>query len=190
MGRNLQWQHIHSTSLDAPVGIAQWVCDQHGSQACGIGLYLLDVTAKLPFKLDLHQPQLPLVLLSPYNHLRRCFRLCHVHFKRKIKTCKVSEEVKNLMRSLVCIMHPNFDETVAAICEKGGKAGYGRMLAAESNINVSETAHAYVNHKGTGCTLLGALVHGEIFDREKDKSFQAFKESGVKHSYNMGSASR
>ncbi|KAF8574019.1 hypothetical protein K439DRAFT_1665599 [Ramaria rubella] len=209
-GRNLQWRHIHSTSLDAPVGIAQWACDQHGGQALGIGLYLLDVTAKLPLKLDLHQPQLPLVSLSPYDHLRRCFRLCHVHFKRKIKTCKVSEEVKNLMRSLVCIMHPNFDEAVAAICEKGGKTGYDKIrsnfafagicweksfipkdvwLAAESNTNVSETAHADVNREGTGCTLLGALVRGETFDREKDRSFQAFEESGVRHS-NTGSASR
>jgi hypothetical protein len=32
------------------------------------------------------------------------------------------------MRSLVCVEHPNFDGTVQAIVEKGGKAGLGTCI--------------------------------------------------------------
>ncbi|KAF8588988.1 hypothetical protein K439DRAFT_1333826 [Ramaria rubella] len=222
-GQKLQWRHIHSVTLNAPVGIVEWAGDQHGGQALGnlyfclvgIGLYLQDRAAEFPLNLDLHQPERHLISLTPYKHLWCCFRLCHVHFKRKIKQCKVSEMVKNLMRSLVCVTHPDFDGTVAAICQQGGKAGYDWVqdkvrnsfafasicwqksfipkevwLAAESNTNVSEMAHTDVNHEGVGCTLLGALVCGEAFDREKYRSFQPFNESRVRHSYNPGSASR
>ncbi|KAF8574025.1 hypothetical protein K439DRAFT_1624653 [Ramaria rubella] len=163
-GQKLQWRHIHSVTLNAPVGIAQWA---------GIGLYPQDRAAEFPLNLDIHQPERHLISLTPYEHLRRCFRLCHVHFKRKIKQCKASEMVKNLMRSLVCVTHPDFDGTVAAICQQGGKAGYDWVqdkvrnsfafagicwqksfipkevwLAAESNTNVLEMAHADVNREG------------------------------------------
>jgi hypothetical protein len=45
-----------------------------------------------------------------------------------IKKSAVLEDVKNLMRSLVCVVHDDFDGTVQEIVEKGGKAGLGTLL--------------------------------------------------------------
>lgn len=91
----------------------------------GIGLYLQQLAQELPHKYDLHEPDRLLASLGPYDHLGRLFRLCVVHGFRNIKSCAVSEEVRDLMRSLLCMRHPCWDETIASIQTLGGKAGRG-----------------------------------------------------------------
>ncbi|KAJ7587564.1 hypothetical protein C8J56DRAFT_890486 [Mycena floridula] len=46
-GKLLQYQHIHSSSLDDCVGILHWVMDQDQGQAKGLGLHLQEVSASL-----------------------------------------------------------------------------------------------------------------------------------------------
>lgn len=79
---------------------------------------------------DLHEPGRLLSSLSEYEHLHRVFRLCSVHVFRNIKTASVPEEVKNKMRSLVCMEHADFDGTLRDITVEGGKAGLGECLSA------------------------------------------------------------
>jgi hypothetical protein len=64
--------------------------------------------------------------LTPYEHLRRLFRLCRIHGFRNIKSSTVPEDVKVKMRNLFCITHTDWDATVSEIEEKGGKAGKGK----------------------------------------------------------------
>ncbi len=87
---------------------------------------------EFPDKYDLHQKDRLLSSLSPYEHLHRIFRLCDVHYKRKIQKSTVPKSVKDKMRSLSCVSHPHFDQTVKEIIIEGGKAGSGELLVLES----------------------------------------------------------
>jgi hypothetical protein len=105
-------------------------CDTDNFQLCrklisdlGIGLHLQQLAQAMPAKYDLHESERLLAGLDPYDHLRRVFRLCTVHAKRNIKSCAVDEPVRHLMRSLICMRHPSWDETIVEIQIQGGKAG-------------------------------------------------------------------
>ncbi len=77
---------------------------------------------------DLHEPDRLLSSLSEYDHLRRVFRLCAVHVFRKIQKSKAADNVKTMMRSLVCITHDNWAGTIEDIRKQGGKPAIGESL--------------------------------------------------------------
>lgn len=89
----------------------------------GLGLYLTDVALTVVDRNDFHEPSKTLHGLSEYDHLHRVFRLCSVHIFRNIRSCSVTEHVRHKMRSLVCVRHDAWDETVQEIKEEGGPAG-------------------------------------------------------------------
>lgn len=91
----------------------------------GLGLHLQALAQSLTDAMDLHDPSRPLSSLSPYEHLARILRMCVVHICRRIKSCAVPEEVKALMRSLICITHEDWDGTIARIKLLGGKPAVG-----------------------------------------------------------------
>jgi hypothetical protein len=91
----------------------------------GLGLYLQALAASMPERLDIHEPWRTIQSLNPYEHLLRCFRICQLHNYRNIKGCAVSDQVRWLMRSLICLEHDDWDGTIQAIKEQGGKAGSG-----------------------------------------------------------------
>lgn len=101
----------------------------------GLGLHLQELSQQLALqhKFDLHEVERLLCSLTPYEHLLRIFRLCVVHAKRNIRGCLVTEEVRNLMRSLICMVHDDWAGTLLAINEQGGKAGKGMYLFIEDN---------------------------------------------------------
>lgn len=86
-------------------------------------MHLQHLAQKLPDRPDFHEPHRRLHDLGPYDHLHRVFRLCEVHIFRNIKKSLVPETVKQKMRSLVCLEHPNWDETLISIENEGGIAG-------------------------------------------------------------------
>ncbi|KAJ7847951.1 hypothetical protein B0H14DRAFT_2583335 [Mycena olivaceomarginata] len=71
--------------------------------------------------------------LGPMEHLCRVFRLCKVHNYRNIEACAVSSGIKTMMRSLACIRHPRWDETIAKIIEHGGKPALDWVRDKESS---------------------------------------------------------
>lgn len=75
--------------------------------------------------MDLHEPHRLLSSLSAYEHLYRLIRLCIIHVIRNIKSCAVTNEVRRLMRSLICMTHDDWDGTLVEIKRLGGKAGTG-----------------------------------------------------------------
>lgn len=77
-------------------------------------------------RMHMHELHRTLHSLDAYDHLRCVFRLCIVHNYHRIKSCAVVELVRIKMRSLACIKHPNWDETINYIQEHGGKAGTGK----------------------------------------------------------------
>lgn len=124
-GSGLRWRHIHANTLDEYTGILHWVADQHRGQAKGLGLHLQEVASAYPLKLNLHEDGRLLASLSPYEHLHRLFCLCVAHVSRNIKTRKVSDSIRMMMRSLVCVSHVDFEGTVHKIECEGGKEGAG-----------------------------------------------------------------
>ncbi|KAJ7847228.1 hypothetical protein B0H14DRAFT_3138563 [Mycena olivaceomarginata] len=194
--------------------ILQWTGDQHGGQAKGIGLYLQELAQGMPGKYDLHEPHRRLASLDPYEHLRRIFRLCTVHGMRNIQSCAVSDLVRNLMRSLFCLRHPNWDDTISAIQTTGGKAGKdwvqdkirGKFAfpalcwersfipedvwkAGEAHSNLIESVHADVNREGVRCTLVGGLKKGQAFDKIKMKTLEVFEDFNIRPSNKSGHVS-
>ncbi|KAI0052918.1 hypothetical protein FA95DRAFT_1451859, partial [Auriscalpium vulgare] len=213
-GRRLRWRHIHSASIHDRSGILHWAADQHGGQAKGLGLHLCAVARTVQDRRDFHEPEKLLSDLTPYEHLRRIFRLCSVHIYRNIKTCAVPDAVKHLMRSLVCIEHDSWDDTVHAIERDGGRPGSAWVQdkvrsrfafpgmcwskshipldiwqAGDRNSNLIEAAHADVNREGTGCTLVSGVSHAHRFDSFKLKTLQAHEITGVRGTFHSGAPS-
>ncbi|KAJ7800830.1 hypothetical protein B0H14DRAFT_2615859 [Mycena olivaceomarginata] len=191
-GSPLRWRHLHGQSPEDFQGlILQWGADQHRGQAKGrLGLHLADRAAELPIEqMDMHEPWRSLHSLGPYDHLRRLYRVCKVHNYCNIRTCAVTEPVRQLMWSLACIRHSDWDGTIAQILASGGKAGTDWVRdkesckfafpgicweksfiplavwnAGKSNTNLIETVHSDVNREGVHCTLVGGLLRGQEYD--------------------------
>ncbi|KIJ46898.1 hypothetical protein M422DRAFT_46016 [Sphaerobolus stellatus SS14] len=122
-GNGLRWRHLHSTSLEEPVGIYSFAVDHHLGQVIGLGRYLQSVTKsrQLNQNQDLHEPHCALGQLSDVEHLRRVLHLCNIHWNRKISQGSFPVPVKKKMYSLACTTHPNWEETLRLIANEGGK---------------------------------------------------------------------
>ncbi|KAJ7481504.1 hypothetical protein FB451DRAFT_1170708 [Mycena latifolia] len=209
-GGKLRWRHLHARSLGEYEGmILHWAADQHHGQAKGLGLHLVSLAGALPEnKMDLHEPHRSLCSLGPYEHLKRLFRLCFVHNFRNIKTCAVPEPVHEMMRSLTCISHPNWDETIEKIKTEGGKTAQDWIRdkesckfafaglcweksfiplaiwqAGEAHSNLIESVHCDVNREGIHCTLLGGLLKGQQFDVLKAQTLKEWETHGIRPTY-------
>ncbi|KAJ6467649.1 hypothetical protein C8R47DRAFT_1303282 [Mycena vitilis] len=214
-GMSLKWRHLHAEKADGSDGykdmILSWTADQHRGQAKGLGLHLQKLASQMPLKADLYEPGRNIQDLDPYEHLRRTFRVCVVHDFRNIKKCAVSDEVRWLMRSLVCIEHDDWDGTLSMIREKGGKAGNDWLNdkisskfffpgicwelsfipieiwnAGDSHSNLIESVHRDVNREGVHCTLLGGLKKGQFFDNVKMNALITQESYGINPSYKTG----
>ena len=141
-GSSLHWHHLHADSLEELTGILHWVGDQHGGQAkgrlgspsfsvshsvIGLGLHLKTIAAQLSQHNDLHEPHCTLVDLDVFDHLRRIFRLCTIHFYQNTRQKALPETVKNKMRSLACVEHPDFEHCLQDIEVEGGKTAAGML---------------------------------------------------------------
>ncbi|KAJ7877230.1 hypothetical protein B0H14DRAFT_3130239 [Mycena olivaceomarginata] len=221
-GKALKWRHLHGTGLDAGYGdmvlsytyLPTWTADQHRGQVkggevqfvdrntssiqlLGLGLHLQKIVSNVPLKPDLHQPERKIQDLNPYEHLARVFRACIIHDFRNIKKCAVSEEVRWLMRSLVCIENDDWDGTLTSIREKRGKAGNDWVKDKESSqFFFPESAGSAVssrwtygmprtqiqislNQEGVHCTLLGGLQKARRFDALKMKTLITYENYGI-----------
>ncbi|KAJ3851308.1 hypothetical protein EV368DRAFT_3183, partial [Lentinula lateritia] len=208
-GQGLCWHHIHGLTVnDYDNLILNWVVDQHRGQAKGIGLFLQELSAEQPRKHNFHQPHRTIQELDPYDHLSRFLTLCTTHYLRNIRKCSMSEEVRNMMRSLSCIEHHDWDATLQGIIVFGEKAGQNWLLDKESSkfafpaicwekslipldiwqarcreSNVVEVVHVNVNLEGTNCSLVGGVIKGKRFDLIKERALREREEFGIRESY-------
>ncbi|KAE9392665.1 hypothetical protein BT96DRAFT_1023443 [Gymnopus androsaceus JB14] len=172
-----------------------------------IGLYVQDLARSIPQKLDYHEQGRFIQDLDAYDHLRRFLTLCTTHLYRNIRNRSVSEEVKNAMRSLICITHNNWEQTLEFI-QMEGEEGKNWVLDKESSkfafagmcwqksfipleiwkarlreSNVVEVVHANVNMEGKKCTLVGGWYKGRHYDIMKQRFLVNREDFGIRESY-------
>ncbi|KAJ6478210.1 hypothetical protein C8R45DRAFT_933970 [Mycena sanguinolenta] len=164
--KRLKWHHIHASNDDDGLDrmVLSWVGDQHRGQAKGLGLHLQKVAAQMPPKADLYQSGRNIQDLTPYEHLHHIFRVCVVHYFRLVKLCATTENVRWLMRSLVCMEHPDWDGTLESIRQMGGKA-----------------AQDWLSNKQSS-----GLQKAQQFDSMKMKTLKAYEDYGIKPTYKTG----
>ncbi|KAJ7083296.1 hypothetical protein B0H15DRAFT_785085 [Mycena belliarum] len=211
-GSHIKWHHVHGTGPDDYGSmILSWAADQHRGQAKGLGLHLQKIAASLPKKRDLYETNRFIQDLSPYEHLHRIYRVCTVHYYRLVQLAAVPEQVRWLMRSLVCLEHANWQTTLDEISARGGKVAQDWLNnklssgfvfegicweksfipleiwnAGDSNSNLVESVHRDVNQDGVHCTLVGGLKKGQNFDTLKFKSLEVYENFGIRPSYKTG----
>ncbi|KAF8978201.1 hypothetical protein BDQ17DRAFT_1338866 [Cyathus striatus] len=118
-GLPVQFRHIHG------YGFNIWIADAHKGQALGAGMYCQKVCKDL-FRNDPTESNKILKDLMPYDHLKRFYRLCTVHFKRNIydlqKQESVSGDILDAMLSLSSTSKINMNLVQNTIKNGGPKA--------------------------------------------------------------------
>jgi hypothetical protein len=94
--------------------------------ALGLGLYCQSLCRDFDdFVFCQFEPSLRLHDMLPYQHLRRFFRICLVHFKRNIHELRahITDEVRLAMLSLASTeVHPDIEKAFELIKSGGPKA--------------------------------------------------------------------
>ncbi|KAJ7848159.1 hypothetical protein B0H14DRAFT_2583179 [Mycena olivaceomarginata] len=185
-GRPQLWRHLHGTSTeDFSVGlILHWGADQHRGQAKGLGLHLMDRAAELPADaMDLHEPHRPLRLLTPYDHLRRLYR---VVASTTIATSSSAASPSTFDNSCVRLhasgtttgreLSTKSFVTAARPPREASKFAFRRDLlersyiplpvwaAGDPHTNLIETVHRDTNREGVHCTLVGGVLLRQDYD--------------------------
>ncbi|KAF8974325.1 hypothetical protein BDZ97DRAFT_11979 [Flammula alnicola] len=199
-GLPVRFRHIHGS------GISVCTADAHKGQALGLGMYCQSLCV------DLHafcqyEPARRLRNLSPYDHLRRFFRLCIVHFKRHIHDLRlyISNDVRIAMLSLASSEpHPNIEKAFQLIDGGGPKArawlkdkrtGSPFALpalyrpysfipvhvwkASPPSSNGNEQSHRAVYRDGVNLTILGGVMRGWQYDRRAFSSLNLHASQGI-----------
>lgn len=102
--------------LDKPKVRLRRIYGNASDVSTGLGMHLQQLAQRLPEKRDLSSPDVRIQDLSISEHLRRVFRICEIHFMRNIRQSAVPENVQDLMRSLVCLEHPDMEQVFFTDC--------------------------------------------------------------------------
>ncbi|KIJ47868.1 hypothetical protein M422DRAFT_248459 [Sphaerobolus stellatus SS14] len=117
-GQQVQFQHIHRTGWDTII------TDEHRGQALGLGLCLQDICRNTSGYCSVDWTK-PLHVLTPYDHTKRCLRICFQHYTTRVHNLKlhVSSPVYRAMMSLYSAdpIH-NYEAMIALIAAGGKKA--------------------------------------------------------------------
>ncbi|KAF8122014.1 hypothetical protein EV363DRAFT_1405257 [Boletus edulis] len=155
--------HIHGT------GIESVVADGHHGQALGLGKFCIEL-CRHNQQLCTYESHRHLQDLDPYDHLRRFFRVCIVHFKRNIRPLKheVSHSVIEAMYSIASAEpHQDFEATLTRIRRGGAKARAWLKDKETSKFMIPalyQPPHRNINRDGTGLTLIAGIMRGQQHD--------------------------
>ncbi|KJA22509.1 hypothetical protein HYPSUDRAFT_215715 [Hypholoma sublateritium FD-334 SS-4] len=194
------FRHIHGH------GFSVWMADAHKGQALGLGMFCQSLCIDNE-EFDQYEPTKKMKLLNPYDHLRRFFRLCLVHFTRNVRELQaaISEDVRQAMLSLASSEpHQDLEGAYARISAGGKKARawlkdkrfgsrfalpgiyqpasyipYEIWKAAPTSSNGNEQGHRNVYRDGVGLTILGGIMRGMQFDARAETSCQLFEDQGI-----------
>ncbi|KAK0471633.1 hypothetical protein IW261DRAFT_1571923 [Armillaria novae-zelandiae] len=209
-GKDIEYRHLHSPSLEEHRGILHWAADQHRGQAKGLGLHLQDIAREMgKERRDLHEPGRSLYSLGVYEHLHRILRICEAHITRGIASCAVPDyTVKEKMHSLLCVRHPDWDGAMAYIEREGGAAGRAWLnnkrdskfalqgmcweksfiplsiwQAGDTTTNAVEMSHIDIYREGMPCSLVGGISRARHYDKMRLHIHRVAQKMGVKASY-------
>ncbi|KAJ6559272.1 hypothetical protein B0H10DRAFT_2368910 [Mycena sp. CBHHK59/15] len=150
----------------------------------------------------------------PYPNIRKPYTLrasSPLFSFINIRKCKAPEKVKELMQSLICMEHLDWDGTIQAIRDLGGKLRHSDWVhdkersqfvfqamcwakssmprlvwrAGERTSNLIETTHSDINREGVQCTILGGVLKGEFYDSLQMKTL-VFEKTGIRSGYSTG----
>ncbi|KAK0217201.1 hypothetical protein IW262DRAFT_1276467 [Armillaria fumosa] len=190
MGKNIEYWHLHSPSLEEHRGILHWAADQHRRQAKGKKYRSWSQINSYPHT-DLHEPGRSLYSLGVYEHLHRILRICEAHITQGIASCAVlNYMVKEKMHSLLCVRHPDWDGAIAYIEREGGAAGRAWLnnkrdskfalqgmcweksfiplsiwQAGDTTTNAVEMSHIDIYREGMPCSLVGGISRARHYDK-------------------------
>ncbi|KAH7917286.1 hypothetical protein BV22DRAFT_1108596 [Leucogyrophana mollusca] len=135
-GRPVMFHHMHGD------GIQTVVADSHKGQGLGLGMFCVYLCQN-SIKVCRYDPTCLLRELDPYDHLRRFFRLCVVHFKRNILA--LGHSITKIRRCLIPL---------------------DVWKASPSTTNGNEQAHRNINRDGINLTLLAGIMRGFQYDEQ------------------------
>ncbi|EIW73871.1 hypothetical protein CONPUDRAFT_147995 [Coniophora puteana RWD-64-598 SS2] len=199
-GVPVAFRHIHG------YGFESVIADGHKGQGLGLGKFCMHLCRGMEVYCS-SEPHRRLCDLGPYDHLRRFYRPCVVHYKRNILAIRshITSEVQADMFSLSsCEPHPDFEGTLKLIANGGKKAKawlndkvtgtkfaltaiyWPRSLiplhiwkASPSTTNGNEQAHRSINRDGVNLTLLGGIMRGFQYDERAMRSIAYQQDTGV-----------
>ncbi|KAG2125773.1 uncharacterized protein EDB93DRAFT_1243973 [Suillus bovinus] len=199
-GTPVSFKHIHGSGYESVVA------DAHMGQGLRLGLFCSELSKNIKTPC-IYEPHRKLCDLTPYDHLRRFYRLCIVHFKRNLRPLQsqVLKEVYNAMLSLSSSdAHPNFQRTLSVIRGGGRKAEAWLKDKLQTNkfafpalyrpasfipediwracpttTNGNEQAHRNINRDGVHLTLLGGIMRGRAFDDRAAQSIDVHASLGI-----------
>ncbi|KAK0470828.1 hypothetical protein IW261DRAFT_1425665 [Armillaria novae-zelandiae] len=210
MGKDIEYRHLHSPSLEEHQGILHWAADQHRGQAKGLGLHLQDIAREMGKEWrDLHEPGRSLYSLGVYEHLHRILCICEAHITQGIASCAVPDyTVKEKMHSLLCMRHPDWDGAMAYIEREGGAAGRAWLnnkrdskfalqgmcweksfiplsiwQAGDTTTNAVEMSHIDIYREGMPCSLVRGISRARHYDKMRLHIHRVAQKMGVKASY-------
>ncbi|KAK0227928.1 hypothetical protein IW262DRAFT_1264933 [Armillaria fumosa] len=191
-GKDIEYRHLHSPSLEEHQGILHWAADQHRGQAKGLGLHLQDIAREMgKEQRDLHEPGHSLYSLGVYEHLHRILRICEAHITRGIASCAVPNyTVKEKMHSLLCelqdevstrsfsyLMQDSFcclawlnnkrDSKFAlqGMCWEKSFIPLSIWQAGDTTTNAVEMSHIDIYREGMPCSLVGGISRARHYDK-------------------------
>ncbi|KAJ8475498.1 hypothetical protein ONZ45_g15590 [Pleurotus djamor] len=198
-GRGPCFRHIHGSGFDV------WVADAHRGQALGLGMFCRSLCQGLTSPCH-HEPHRQLRDLDAYDHLKRFYRICVVHFKRNIHELRTvtTSEVRAAMSSLASATPlPNYKETLSTI-QRGGKKALAWLKdkesskfvlpalyrplsfipleiwkSAPSSTNGNEQAHRNINRDGVDMTLLAGIMRGMQYDARTAATLELYSGLGI-----------
>ncbi|KIJ51998.1 hypothetical protein M422DRAFT_243573 [Sphaerobolus stellatus SS14] len=199
-GQQFQFRHIHGSGWDTVIG------DEHRGQALGLGLRLQDMCRDMPGYCSIDWTK-PLHELTPYEHLKRCFRVCFQHYSTRVRGVQthVSSSVSQAMMSIYSADPlPNFNGTLTIIRQGGKKAqdwlkdklaAGGCMLAAvyrpasqipvdvwkasPNTTNGNEQSHHNIYHDGRKLSLVPGALRGFQYDHRAMVTLKVLEEHGI-----------
>ncbi|KAK0429591.1 hypothetical protein EV421DRAFT_1914379 [Armillaria borealis] len=197
--RDVEYRHLHSSSLDDHRGILHWAADQDRGQVKGLGFHLQDVARELAYdRKDLHE--------TGHSVVSGMYSTSHP-VESRVQGSKITA-VKDKMHSLVCIRHPNWHDTIAYIEREGGVSGrnwiYNKIhskfaiqgmcwersfiplsiwQAGDATTNAVEMSHIDIYQEGMPCSLVGGISRARYYDKMRLQTHRVAQKTGVKAAY-------
>ncbi|KIJ26158.1 hypothetical protein M422DRAFT_272789 [Sphaerobolus stellatus SS14] len=207
-GSSKLWRQtrVSKFSFDIFMEVAGILLSEMNIVIQGLGLRLQDMCRDMPGYCSIDWTK-PLHELTPYEHLKHCFRVCFQHYSTRVRGVQmhVSSSVSQAMMSLYSADPlPNFDGTLAIIRQGGKKAqdwlkdklaAGSCMLAAvyrpasqipvaiwkasPNTTNGNEQSHRNIYRDGRKLSLVPGALRGFQYDHRAMVTLKVLEEHGI-----------
>ncbi|KIJ38133.1 hypothetical protein M422DRAFT_259286 [Sphaerobolus stellatus SS14] len=199
-GQQVQFRHIHGAGWDTIIA------DEHRGQALGLGLYLQEICRNMAGYCSVEWTK-PLHELKPYDHTKRCLRICFQHYSTRVRSLKphVSTVIYGAMMSLYSAEPISDYKATLSLIQHGGKKAADWLknkLSADKSIlaavyhpeskiplevwkaspnmtNGNEQSHRNIYRDGIRMSLVPGAMRSFQFDSRSMVTLELFQEHGI-----------